>query len=227
MIERLNEVFGLNGWDYTSKIIENSGAMVVLKVRLTVPAYGIVREQFGGNDNNDRGDAYKGALTDALGKIAGYLGIGMYVYKGGGPKKTNPGRGRTQQTPAPVPAPVRAPRPIRTEAAQAVADRKIEGMQNGKPYDQVSAEEKIRAQFFGGSTKDRLKMFADLSALMPPELYTSILRSHGVDAPSQFRSANVAWDSYLKLLNALADYEQRQSDPQTFEHFEATEGGVA
>ena len=39
----------------------------------------IAIEQFGGNDNPDRGDAYKGACTDALSKCASYLGIGMDV----------------------------------------------------------------------------------------------------------------------------------------------------
>ena len=81
VVERLNEVFGLNGWRVVNQVVE-SGRMVVVKATVTIPEYGIVIEQYGGNDNPDRGDAYKGACTDALSKCASYLGVGMDVYKG-------------------------------------------------------------------------------------------------------------------------------------------------
>jgi hypothetical protein len=81
IVERLNEVFELNGWRFTAEIVE-SGRMVVVKGTLEISGYGIHIEQYGGNDNSDRGDAYKGACTDALSKCASYVGIGMDVYKG-------------------------------------------------------------------------------------------------------------------------------------------------
>ncbi len=81
VVERLNEVFGLNGWRVVNEVVE-SGRMVVVKGALKIPKYNIHIEQYGGNDNPDRGDAYKGACTDALSKCASYLGIGMDVYKG-------------------------------------------------------------------------------------------------------------------------------------------------
>ena len=81
VVERLNDVFGLNGWHMDNEIVE-TGRMVVVRATLTIPKYSIAIEQFGGNDNPDRGDAYKGACTDALSKCASYLGIGMDVYKG-------------------------------------------------------------------------------------------------------------------------------------------------
>jgi hypothetical protein len=81
VVERLNEVFGLNGWRVDNEVVE-TGRMVVVRATLAIPKYGIAIEQFGGNDNPDRGDAYKGACTDALSKCASYLGIGMEVYKG-------------------------------------------------------------------------------------------------------------------------------------------------
>ena len=92
VIDRLNEVFGIGGWTYKTQVIECApdSAMVVMLVVLRVPEYGIRLEQYGGSDNKDRGDAYKGAVTDALGKIGSYLGIAMDVYKGGGPTKQNP-----------------------------------------------------------------------------------------------------------------------------------------
>jgi hypothetical protein len=81
VVERLNEVFGLNGWCVVNEVVE-SGRMVVVKGALKIPKYNIYVEQYGGNDNPDRGDAYKGACTDALSKCASYLGIAMDVYKG-------------------------------------------------------------------------------------------------------------------------------------------------
>jgi hypothetical protein len=81
IVERLNDIFGLNGWRVRNDVIEG-GRMVVVKATLTVAKFGISIEQYGGNDNPDRGDAYKGACTDALSKCASYLGVGMDVYKG-------------------------------------------------------------------------------------------------------------------------------------------------
>lgn len=80
--ERLNEVFGVGQWNVRPEVIENTDKMVVVKVSFSIPAYGIHYECYGGNDNADRGDAYKGATTDALTKIGSWLGIGADVFKG-------------------------------------------------------------------------------------------------------------------------------------------------
>lgn len=80
--ERLNEVFGVGSWKVEVDKVDQSNKMVVVKVRLTIPAYGIDYECYGGNDNADLGDAYKGATTDALTKIASWIGIGKEVFKG-------------------------------------------------------------------------------------------------------------------------------------------------
>jgi len=96
VVERFNEVFGLGGWFIKNEFIEKVKAMridkktgkpyevemVVIKSILQVPEYGIEVEMYGGNDNDDLGDAYKGACTDALTKIGSYLYVGMDVYKG-------------------------------------------------------------------------------------------------------------------------------------------------
>ena len=42
----------------------------MVRATLTIPKYSIAIEQFGGNDDPDRGDAYKGPCTDALSKCA-------------------------------------------------------------------------------------------------------------------------------------------------------------
>lgn len=105
--ERFNEVFGVGKWtvkvekieEYLGKANKNGDVprMVVVKVTFEVPSEGVYYECFGGNDNSDEGDAYKGATTDALSKIGSFLGVGIDVYKG---KKTKKG-GVTEQTEEP------------------------------------------------------------------------------------------------------------------------------
>ncbi len=96
VVERFNDVFGLGGWKIENTVVEKVAItkfnkktqkeyvvdMVVVKAVFTCPNYGIYIESFGGNDNDDLGDAYKGACTDALTKVGSYLYVGMDVYKG-------------------------------------------------------------------------------------------------------------------------------------------------
>lgn len=88
VVERLNQVFGVGKWEFRTEPVSeveatgNQGKMCVVKGIMDIPEYGIHLEQYGGNNNIDTGDAYKGAATDALTKIASYLGIGFDVYKG-------------------------------------------------------------------------------------------------------------------------------------------------
>ncbi len=81
VIERLNEVFGVGSWRLKVEHITTQGKMVVVKVLFTIPEYNIEYECYGGNDNSDLGDAYKGATTDALTKICSWLGIANEVWK--------------------------------------------------------------------------------------------------------------------------------------------------
>src|SRR5699024_9223884 len=57
--ERLNEVCGVGKWRIGSEIIERADKMVVVKLKFSIPDYGIYYECYGGNDNSDLGDAYK------------------------------------------------------------------------------------------------------------------------------------------------------------------------
>lgn len=82
VVERLNEVFGIGKWKLKSTLIEKSEKMVVVQSFFSAPEYGIELESYGGNDNADLGDAYKGATTDALTKIGSFLEIGIDVFKG-------------------------------------------------------------------------------------------------------------------------------------------------
>lgn len=88
VVERLNDVFGIGGWEIRNEVAREVEKWVVVKSTFEAKEYGIViPDIFGGNDNADLGDAYKGACTDALTKIGSYLGIGMDIYKGLGEKK--------------------------------------------------------------------------------------------------------------------------------------------
>ena len=94
--ERLNEVFGCGAWRVQTDFMDRQDKMIVVKVKFSIPEYNIEYECFGGNDNADLGDAYKGATTDALTKIASWLGIGVEVFKGeAGKSKPQP---KPQQT---------------------------------------------------------------------------------------------------------------------------------
>lgn len=98
--ERLNDVFGVGQWttkvEFVNEKPSNKTTMVVVKLTLEIPAYGIHYECYGGNDNADYGDAFKGATTDALTKIGSWLGIGAHVWKND-PEGNDTAR-QTQQT---------------------------------------------------------------------------------------------------------------------------------
>jgi hypothetical protein len=94
--ERLNQIFGVGAWvvktDLSSPITTvhtttNAGRerieyTAVAKTIFTVPANDIYYECIASSTNSDPGDAAKGATTDAITKIASWIGIGIDVYKG-------------------------------------------------------------------------------------------------------------------------------------------------
>lgn len=94
VIERLNEVFEVGGWRFTTEYIScepfiqktknGERSMFMSAVKGRFESGGIVLEQYGGSSNDDKGDALKGGATDALTKIASYLNIGAEIYKGQG-----------------------------------------------------------------------------------------------------------------------------------------------
>ena len=98
--ERLNDAFGVGAWQISTEFIERHERMVVVKTTLDIPEYGIHYESYGGNDNVDLGDAYKGASTDAITKIGSWLGIGADVFKGkhNETKATQPAPKSTRKT---------------------------------------------------------------------------------------------------------------------------------
>lgn len=92
IIERLNDCFGEDGWEAVYRVQESGSQMIVVECLLSCwlpwvneprPEKAQIRRRaFGGHSNADRGDAFKGACTDALTKAASHLGIAHQVYKG-------------------------------------------------------------------------------------------------------------------------------------------------
>jgi hypothetical protein len=177
VVERLNDVFGLNGWHVDNEIVE-TGRMVVVRATLSIPRYAIAVEQFGGNDNPDRGDAYKGACTDALSKCASYLGIGMDVYKGlyEQPKDLGAGRqngARSGSTRAPN-APAAQNRTQRNDASLA-----------------------------GLTSCNMAVRFGSMQTVLGTREYAEILRRHGFREEAGIRSLDKAREVYRVLLEAF------------------------
>lgn len=175
VVERLNEVFGLNGWHVDNEVVE-TGRMVVVRATLSIPRYAIAIEQFGGNDNPDRGDAYKGACTDALSKCASYLGIGMDVYKGlyeqpgAGPQN---GAGSAARTPAST----------------------ARSTQNGA--------QRSGAPPTGLTSRNMAGRFSSMRTVLGPREYGEILGRHGFREVTGIPSLEKAREVYRGLLDAL------------------------
>jgi hypothetical protein len=97
--ERLNQVLGPNGWHHKQpriislEILRNADGKescdadglpiweATVEIAVTIRALKKTYYGFGGWRNSDKGDALKGAATDALGKALSDL-IGVEVYKG-------------------------------------------------------------------------------------------------------------------------------------------------
>lgn len=179
VVERLNDVFGLNGWRVTNHVVEN-GKMVVVRATLTAPEYGITIEQYGGNDNPDRGDAYKGACTDALSKCASYLGVGMDVYKGlrderlknVGQNGNSGGNGAD---------------PRRTGAGRST------GASNGTGTPEPT----------GLTSKNLVERFAAMRAVIGIRDYNAILGGHGYRDVTNIPTLDKARNVYRALLDAF------------------------
>ena len=122
--ERLNDVFGVGSWRTKTEFVTSQPTgkttMVVTKTTFEVPEYGIYYECYGGNDNADLGDAYKGSMTDALTKIGSYLGIGAAVWKDKSQKQQ--GTQQPQQQRQPQQRQQAAPQPVPAQRRQRVLE---------------------------------------------------------------------------------------------------------
>ena len=86
--ERLNDVFGIGGWNLQHVIVSDTPEYVTVCgfISLKEP-YGFdTPRQYGGHKktgtNTEPADGYKSAMTDCQSKCASYLEIGIDVFKG-------------------------------------------------------------------------------------------------------------------------------------------------
>lgn len=91
--DRLNEIFGIDGW--CLEILQHSSRAWVqktqngerpmftgmVKVRMTFKHFEILRECVATSDNDDEGDAIKGAISDCFSKMCSWFGIASHVWK--------------------------------------------------------------------------------------------------------------------------------------------------
>lgn len=174
VVERLNDVFGLSGWHMDNEVVE-TGRMVVVRATLAIPKYGIAIEQFGGNDNPDRGDAYKGACTDALSKCASYLGVGMDVYKGLNDNRPRDGGGNRHNVRATIASPAQNGRTNRTR--------------NAAPT--------------GLTNRNMAARFSSIRGVLGTQAYEEILGRHGYSDVTSILSLEKAREVYGTLLDAF------------------------
>ena len=87
IIERLNEVAGVNGWILTGDFKETEkgtlylGSLQLIDRLENKSIHSVEAIGFSASKKNV-GDTYKGARTDALSKAASYLGVGNDMFKG-------------------------------------------------------------------------------------------------------------------------------------------------
>lgn len=86
IVERLNEVLGVDGWQFTGKYEPQSDGGVLYFGQLTIVGdegkwHTVEGVGFAASKKN-LGDTYKGARTDALSKAASLIGVANSVFKG-------------------------------------------------------------------------------------------------------------------------------------------------
>ncbi len=78
--DRLDQVFGVDGWQDAYHVLPNNN--VICKLRVRIGEEWIEKSDVGGqSDQPDEGDRMKSAFSDALKRAAVKLGIGRYLYR--------------------------------------------------------------------------------------------------------------------------------------------------
>jgi hypothetical protein len=78
--DRLDEVFGVDGWQDGYQVLPNNN--VICKLRVKIDDEWIEKSDVGSqSDQPDEGDRMKAAFSDALKRAAVKLGIGRYLYR--------------------------------------------------------------------------------------------------------------------------------------------------
>jgi len=87
IVERLNDVFGIMGWELEHYIQGENPEYVTVGARIYIREFDLYTSfQYGGHTlvgkNTEPADGYKSSVTDALSKCASLLEIGIQVFKG-------------------------------------------------------------------------------------------------------------------------------------------------
>ncbi|KKN71856.1 hypothetical protein LCGC14_0417100 [marine sediment metagenome] len=87
VMERLNDVFGICGWEIEHEVVSDTDEYVTVKGCIHLTEFNLrTSEQYGGHGktgkNTEPADGYKSAVTDLMSKCASYLEIGIDVFKG-------------------------------------------------------------------------------------------------------------------------------------------------
>lgn len=84
VVERLNEVCGMDGWELTGDYTPVDGGVLFMGTLIINDGHRGHKQQSVGFAaiKKNIGDAYKGAKTDALSKAASLFGLGNEVFKG-------------------------------------------------------------------------------------------------------------------------------------------------
>lgn len=79
VMDRLDEVLGLGGWQTTYRVVETG---VVCRLLVRLGGEWVSHEDVGSySDQPDDGDKIKAAFSDALKRAAVHVGIGRYLYR--------------------------------------------------------------------------------------------------------------------------------------------------
>jgi len=101
MVERLNEVMGIEGWKLTgTHQVVDKGILFLGTLTLTLGDKSISQEGIGFSSNGkNTGDAYKGSITDCLSKTASWFGVANEAFKGNvSPEDIRKATGKTKPT---------------------------------------------------------------------------------------------------------------------------------
>jgi len=85
VVERLNDVFGVDGWSATYDFSRPDGKEVlsICTLNVIIGDKQVSRVAVGASQAKKQlGDTYKSAMTDSLGKAASHFGVGNDVFKG-------------------------------------------------------------------------------------------------------------------------------------------------
>jgi hypothetical protein len=80
VIDRLDNVLGIDGWQDTYEILPDGSTVCTLRVR--IGGAWVSKQDVGGpSEQPDEGDRRKASFSDALKRAAVKLGIGRYLYR--------------------------------------------------------------------------------------------------------------------------------------------------